>query len=141
MVSFNSFAKEMKMFPLKQNTLRHARFLIKLSRPTRFLKVAMPARLLLGCAIPTRGALLLPAVPGQGRVLPSLHSQPLPKEKGKQPFVCRSAAPFSSCSSSGEQTSLCPTRAYGCGYRHGTALEVACRAAVWEDGQSAPAPG
>jgi len=29
MVSFNSFAKEMKMFPLKQNTLRHARFLIK----------------------------------------------------------------------------------------------------------------
>lgn len=113
------------MFPLKQNTLRHAGFLIKTFKTYRTPQGCKPACLLLGCATPTQGALLLPAVPGQGRVLPSLHSQPLPTEKEKQPFVCRSAVPFSSCCSLGEQTSLCPLWAYGCGYRHGTALAVA----------------
>lgn len=113
------------MFPLKQNTLRHARFLIKTFKTYRTPQGCKPACLLLGCATPTQGAFLLPAVPGQGRVLPSLHSQPLPTEKEKQPFVCRSAVPFSSCCSLGEQTSLCPLWAYGCGYRHGTALAVA----------------
>lgn len=113
------------MFPLKQNTLRHAGFLIKTFKTYRTPQGCKPACLLLGCATPTQGALLLPAVPGQGRVLPSLRSQPLPTEKEKQPFVCRSAVPFSSCCSLGEQTSLCPLWAYGCGYRHGTALAVA----------------